>query len=119
MYLLLFRVCILCYIIKKFFIVLKYFYSCCLMWLNLFCNCSMLVLFVFFFFKQNTAYDIGVTGVQTCALPICCAARSPATTPSSRRPGRATCSSWSAGGSPCAASWSATTPTCARCSPRG
>src|SRR3712207_992489 len=25
----------------------------------------------FFFFKQKTAYDIGVTGVQTCALPIC------------------------------------------------
>src|SRR3712207_4792648 len=23
-----------------------------------------------FFFKQKTAYDIGVTGVQTCALPI-------------------------------------------------
>src|SRR3712207_7368444 len=25
---------------------------------------------VFFFFKQKTAYEIGVTGVQTCALPI-------------------------------------------------
>src|SRR3712207_8428719 len=26
----------------------------------------------FFFFKQKTAYEIfGVTGVQTCALPIC------------------------------------------------
>src|SRR5215203_6287837 len=24
----------------------------------------------FFFFKQKTAYEIGVTGVQTCALPI-------------------------------------------------
>src|SRR5258707_2367799 len=24
----------------------------------------------FFFIKQKTAYDIGVTGVQTCALPI-------------------------------------------------
>src|SRR3712207_9171592 len=23
-----------------------------------------------FFFKQKTAYEIGVTGVQTCALPI-------------------------------------------------
>src|SRR3712207_9071325 len=28
-------------------------------------------LYVFFFFKQKTAYEIlGVTGVQTCALPI-------------------------------------------------
>src|SRR5882757_10440442 len=27
-------------------------------------------LFFFFFFKQKTAYEIGVTGVQTCALPI-------------------------------------------------
>src|SRR5438445_13670778 len=26
---------------------------------------------VLFFFKQKTAYEIGVTGVQTCALPIC------------------------------------------------
>ena len=27
--------------------------------------------FIFFFFKQKTAYEIGsVTGVQTCALPI-------------------------------------------------
>ena len=27
---------------------------------------------VFFFFKQKTAYEIAdVTGVQTCALPIC------------------------------------------------
>src|SRR3712207_1454792 len=25
---------------------------------------------VFFLFKQKTAYEIGVTGVQTCALPI-------------------------------------------------
>jgi len=25
---------------------------------------------LFFFFKQKTAYEIGVTGVQTCALPI-------------------------------------------------
>src|SRR3712207_8788049 len=25
---------------------------------------------IFFFFKQKTAYEIGVTGVQTCALPI-------------------------------------------------
>src|SRR5947209_20285564 len=25
---------------------------------------------MFFFFKQKTAYEIGVTGVQTCALPI-------------------------------------------------
>src|SRR5581483_178155 len=26
-----------------------------------------------FCFKQKTAYEIGVTGVQTCALPICAA----------------------------------------------
>jgi len=26
--------------------------------------------YFFFFFKQKTAYEIGVTGVQTCALPI-------------------------------------------------
>src|SRR5215217_8651309 len=25
---------------------------------------------IVFFFKQKTAYEIGVTGVQTCALPI-------------------------------------------------
>src|SRR5690348_13786066 len=30
------------------------------------------VVMPFFFFKQKTAYEIGrVTGVQTCALPIC------------------------------------------------
>src|SRR5437867_7046647 len=30
----------------------------------------------FFFFKQKTAYEIRtVTGVQTCALPICCGSR--------------------------------------------
>src|SRR5213083_1512715 len=32
---------------------------------------SVLIIF-FFFFKQKTAYEIQrVTGVQTCALPIC------------------------------------------------
>src|SRR5207244_8151241 len=32
---------------------------------------SFLVIVIFFFFKQKTAYDIDlVTGVQTCALPI-------------------------------------------------
>ena len=35
------------------------------------CCCCLLLLFLFFFFKQKTAYEIGVTGVQTCALPIC------------------------------------------------
>src|SRR3712207_8265594 len=32
--------------------------------------------FFFFFFKQKTAYEIGVTGVQTCALPISAASAS-------------------------------------------
>src|SRR5262249_57922292 len=32
---------------------------------------DLLIVFVFFFFKQKTAYEIwSVTGVQTCALPI-------------------------------------------------
>src|SRR3712207_7211770 len=31
-----------------------------------------MVFYFFFFFKQKTAYEIlGMTGVQTCALPIC------------------------------------------------
>src|SRR5947209_11375979 len=30
----------------------------------------VILFFMFFFFKQKTAYEIGVTGVQTCALPI-------------------------------------------------
>src|SRR5204862_3982465 len=35
----------------------------------------LIVFFVFFFFKQKTAYEIlYVTGVQTCALPICASA---------------------------------------------
>ena len=29
-----------------------------------------LLLFFFFFFKQKTAYEMELTGVQTCALPI-------------------------------------------------
>src|SRR5205809_4737514 len=31
-----------------------------------------IISFFFFFFKQKTAYEmVAVTGVQTCALPIC------------------------------------------------
>ena len=30
------------------------------------------VVFVFFFQAEDGIRDIGVTGVQTCALPICC-----------------------------------------------
>src|SRR5947209_13456677 len=39
-----------------------------------FCECyfSYVFLFLFFFFQaEDGIRDIGVTGVQTCALPIC------------------------------------------------
>src|SRR2546429_2667248 len=46
--------------------------------------------FVFFFFQaEDGIRDVAVTGVQTCALPICC--RSSATTSSRPRP-RDSCS---------------------------
>src|SRR3546814_551465 len=38
-------------------------------------TCSDLLLDIFFYFKQKTAYDVRISaGVQTCALPICAAA---------------------------------------------
>src|SRR5476651_75915 len=45
------------------------------------CRCPLIAATMsFFFFKQKTAYEIiGVTGVQTCALPICKAYRCYAT----------------------------------------
>src|SRR5256886_7550606 len=33
--------------------------------------CSMLIAFVFFFQAEDGIRDLTVTGVQTCALPIC------------------------------------------------
>src|SRR3712207_7380962 len=57
---------------------------------------SVLVFFFFFFQAEDGIRDIGVTGVQTCALPICqagCAARARATI-------SATCSAESDGTSP-------------------
>src|SRR3712207_6897449 len=38
-------------------------------------NLLRIVLFFFFFQAEDGIRDIGVTGVQTCALPICPAAR--------------------------------------------
>src|SRR3712207_9101797 len=40
--------------------------------LGLVCDCFFLLFMVFFFFQaEDGIRDIGVTGVQTCALPIC------------------------------------------------
>ena len=37
---------------------------------SVFCFCFYLFLFFFFFQAEDGIRDIGVTGVQTCALPI-------------------------------------------------
>src|SRR5438445_13288295 len=50
----------------------------------------MLCLFFFFFQAEDGIRDIGVTGVQTCALPISCRGTSGARA-SRRRPGCGIC----------------------------
>src|SRR5438046_5434299 len=39
--------------------------------LLLFCNCIVFFFFFFFFQAEDGIRDWSVTGVQTCALPIC------------------------------------------------
>src|SRR5437879_11048786 len=65
-------------------------------------SCHVLIVFVFFFFQaEDGIRDTSVTGVQTCALPICSSwtasptavAARPASTASSTRTGPPRCCS--------------------------
>src|SRR5690349_22488783 len=59
--------CVSCFYVKHVQMFICYIMICCFAWLYFFC------FFFFFFQAEDGIRDLYVTGVQTCALPICAA----------------------------------------------